>query len=334
MGDTINIGGLCAAPGQRVHGFISIGDGEFSLPATIVRGEKPGKTALITAGIHAGEYVGIQSAIELGRDLKIEKMTGTVIIVKVVGRDEFENRHGSLCRETGENLNRVFPGKKDGTKYEKLAYAVVNELQKEADYYIDLHSGDDYEKLAPYVYYAGKADPEVTKISRQMAEQVDVPYMVKSEVASGGSYNYAASCGIPSVLLERGGMGDWDTEEVRSMKRDVRSILRFLGIYDGHASLRKYYPLNVTQVQYQSASYTGMWYPQKKAGDLFTEGEILGYVKDYEDNILENSVAYGDGVILYQAGSLQVLKDGPMVAYGRISYEEDVLYDTFVAFFS
>ena len=323
MGDTINIGGLCAAPGQRVHGFISIGDGEFSLPATIIRGEKPGKTALITAGIHAGEYVGIQSAIELGRDLKIEKMTGTVIIVKVVGRDEFENRHGSLCRETGENLNRVFPGKKDGTKYEKLAYAVVNELQKKADYYIDLHSGDDYEKLTPYVYYAGKADPEVTKISRQMAEQVDVPYMVKSEVASGGSYNYAASCGIPSVLLERGGMGDWDTEEVRSMKRDVRSILRFLGIYDGHASLRKYYPLNVTQVQYQSASYTGMWYPQKKAGDLFTEGEILGYVKDYEDNILENSVAYGDGVILYQAGSLQVLKDGPMVAYGRISYEED-----------
>ena len=151
MGDTINIGGLCAAPGQRDHGFISIGDGEFSLPATIVRGEKPGKTALITAGIHAGEYVGIQSAIELGRDLKIEKMTGTVIIVKVVGKDEFENRHGSLCRETGENLNRVFPGKKDGPKYEKLAYAVVNEQQKKADYYFDLPSGESKEKLTPVV---------------------------------------------------------------------------------------------------------------------------------------------------------------------------------------
>ena len=319
----INIGGLSAAPGQRVHGFITIGNGEFSLPATIIRGEKEGKTALITAGIHAGEYVGIQSAVELGRDLKIEKMTGTVILVKMVAREEFENRHGSLCRATGENLNRVFPGKKDGTKYEKLAHAVVEELQKKADYYIDLHSGDDYEKLTPYVYYAGKADPEVVKISRQMAEQVDVPYMVKSEVASGGSYNYAAACGIPSVLLERGGMGAWETEEVRSMKRDVRSILRFLGIYAGHRSMRKYYPLNVTQVQYQSASYTGLWYPQKKPGDLFTEGEILGYVKDYEDNVLETSVAYGDGVILYQTGSLQVIKDGPMVTYGRISYEED-----------
>ena len=323
MDEMINIGGLSAAPGQRVHGFITIGNGEFSLPATIIRGEKPGKTALVTAGIHAGEYVGIQSAVELGRDLKIEKMTGTVIIVKVVGREEFENRYGSLCRENQENLNRVFPGKKDGTKYEKLAYAVVEELQKAADYYIDLHSGDDYEKLTPYVYYAGKASPEVVKLSRQMAEQVDVPYMVKSEVASGGSYNYAAACGIPSVLLERGGMGAWETEEVRSMKRDVRSILRFLGIYDGHRSMRKYYPLNVTQVQYQSASYSGLWYPQKKAGDLFTEGEVLGYIKDYEDNILETCISYGDGVILYQTGSLQVIKDGPMVAYGRISYEED-----------
>ena len=323
MSEIINIGGSSVAPGQRVHGFVSIGNGEFSLPATIIRGEAPGKTALITAGIHAGEYVGIQSAVELGRDLKIEKMTGTVIIVKVVAKEEFENRHGSLCRATGENLNRVFPGKKDGTKYERLASAVVEELQKVADYYIDLHSGDDYEKLTPYVYYAGKAAPEVMKISRQMAEQVDVPYMVKSEVSSGGSYNYAASCGIPSVLLERGGMGAWETEEVRSMKRDVRSILRFLGIYDGHRSMRKYYPLNVTDVQYQSASYTGLWYPQKKAGDLFTEGEILGYVKDYEDNILETCTSYADGVILYLTGSLQVIKDGPMVAYGRISYEED-----------
>ena len=61
--DTFSIGGLNAAPGERVHGFITIGDGEFSLPATIIRGEKEGKTALITAGVHAGEYVGIQSAV-------------------------------------------------------------------------------------------------------------------------------------------------------------------------------------------------------------------------------------------------------------------------------
>ena len=40
IGEIINIGGeSSAAPGQRVHGFISIGNGGFSLPATI-RGRK------------------------------------------------------------------------------------------------------------------------------------------------------------------------------------------------------------------------------------------------------------------------------------------------------
>ena len=321
--DIFSIGGLSTAPGERVHGFITIGNGEFSLPATIIRGKECGKTALITAGVHAGEYVGIQSAVELGRDLKIEKMTGTVIIVKVLNREEFENRRGSAGQSEIGNLNRVFPGEKDGDKLSRLAYAVVKELQERVDYYIDLHSGDDYEELAPYVYYAGKADPEVVKISRRMAEQVDVPYMVKSEVASGGSYNYAASQGIPSILLERGGMGTWDSEEVRSMKRDVRSVLRYLGIYDGHKSYRKYYPLDVRDVQYQSAADFGLWYPRKKVGDLFASGEILGYVKDYEDKVKETCCAYYDGVILYQYASLQVTKDGPMIAYGRIAYEED-----------
>ena len=54
-----------------------------------------------------------------------------------------------------------------------------------ADYYIDLHSGDDYEQLTPYIYYAGCADEDVVQMSRKMAEQADVPYMVKSNVASG-----------------------------------------------------------------------------------------------------------------------------------------------------
>lgn len=132
-----------------------------------------------------------------------------------------------------KNLNREFPGNPDGTEMERLAWAISQELQPVADYYIDLHSGDDYEKLTPYVYYAGAAPEDVVKVSREMAEQVDVPYMVKSNVASGGSYNYAASQGIPSILIERGGMGDWNYEEVRSTRRDVRNILCHMGIYQG-----------------------------------------------------------------------------------------------------
>lgn len=309
---------ISVEPGNVWTGYLELGQGEFRLPAAVLHGTRPGKTMLITAGVHGGEYVGIQAAIELSQKLKIQKVAGTIIIVKVINVPAFERRNGSMGLTDGKNLNREFPGNPKGTEMERLAWAVSHELQPAADYYIDLHSGDDYEQLTSYVYYAGVADEKTVSQSRRMAEQVDVPYMVRSNVASGGAYNYAASQGIPSILIERGGMGAWTSEEVRSTRRDVRNILCHLGIYQGKKDYRTYYPLDVTDICYQDASRDGLWYPFKKPGDMIREGEILGEVRDYEGGLLELSVAEYDGVILYQTGTLQVLGDGPMIAYGKI----------------
>lgn len=309
---------ISVEPGNVWTGYLELGQGEFRLPAAVLHGTRPGKTMLITAGVHGGEYVGIQAAIELSQKLRIQKVAGTIIIVKVINVPAFERRNGSMGLTDGKNLNREFPGNPKGTEMERLAWAVSHELQPVADYYIDLHSGDDYEQLTSYVYYAGMADEKTVSQSRRMAEQVDVPYMVRSNVASGGAYNYAASQGIPSILIERGGMGAWTSEEVRSTRRDVRNILCHLGIYQGKKDYRTYYPLDVTDICYQDASRDGLWYPFKKPGDMIREGEILGEVRDYEGGLLELSVAEYDGVILYQTGTLQVLGDGPMIAYGKI----------------
>ena len=158
---------------------------------------------------------------------------------------------------------------------ERLAWAITKEVYPKVDYYIDLHSGDDFEALTPYVYYAGKAAQEVTEVSRKMAEQVDVPYMVRSLVSSGGAYNYAASKGIASILLERGGMGAWTSEEVNSDKRDVRNILSSLGMYQIRRDVRNYVPMEVTDVCYQAASEDGLWYPAAKPGDMVAELSLI-----------------------------------------------------------
>ena len=76
-----------------------------------------------------------------------------------------------------------------------------------------------YEELMPYVYYVGAAAAEVVEKSKAMAEVVDVPCLVHSPHGSGGSYNYAGSCGIPSILIERGCTGVWSKEEVELGKK-------------------------------------------------------------------------------------------------------------------
>ncbi|MDO4650229.1 MAG: methyltransferase domain-containing protein, partial [Eubacteriales bacterium] len=317
------LGSAVVAPGERWSGEILLSDGKTKLPGTILHGKQEGKTVLITAGVHAAEYVGIQAAIELSEQLPVERVAGTIVIIKTVNRPAFEHRSGSLGYSDHKNLNRVFPGNFDGSEMEHLAALMVKDLFSRADYYVDLHSGDDYEQLTPYVYYAGMAEKDIVEISREMAQQVDVPYMVKSNVATGGAYNYAASIGIPSVLIERGGEGLWTNEEAGSTRRDVRNILCHLGVYLGQKDYRKYFPIDVADLVYQGASESGLWYPFKKAGDMIREGEILGEVRDYEGNILETSVALYDGVILYQTVALPLEAEDSMIAYGRIQYESD-----------
>ena len=317
------LGDVTVRRGEKYQGDISFANGDIVLPGTIICGKLPGKTMLITGGVHSGEYVGIQACVELGAELQPEKTVGTIVILKVLNRPAFENRAGSLGLSDGKNLNRVFPGNPNGTEMERLAWAITKEVYPKVDYYIDLHSGDDFEALTPYVYYAGKAAQEVTEVSRKMAGQVDVPYMVRSMVSSGGAYNYAASKGIASILLERGGMGAWTSEEVNSDKRDVRNILSSLDIYQIRRDVRNYVPMEVTDVCYQAASEDGLWYPAAKPGDMVAEGALLGTIRDYNGKLRETCRAEYTGVVLYQTGSLQVTEGGPVVAYGRIVREPE-----------
>lgn len=320
---SFQLGDVTVRRGEKYQGDISFANRDIVLPGTIICGKLPGKTMLITGGVHSGEYVGIQACVELGAELQPEKTVGTIVILKVLNRPAFENRAGSLGLSDGKNLNRVFPGNPNGTEMERLAWAITKEVYPKVDYYIDLHSGDDFEALTPYVYYAGKAAQEVTEVSRKMAEQVDVPYMVRSMVSSGGAYNYAASKGIASILLERGGMGAWTSEEVNSDKRDVRNILSSLDMYQIRRDVRNYVPMEVTDVCYQAASEDGLWYPAAKPGDMVAEGALLGTIRDYNGKLRETCRAEYTGVVLYQTGSLQVTEGGPVVAYGRIVREPE-----------
>lgn len=316
MNDRITV--WTGKPGSKRAGFILVDDG-VALPVTLIFGEKPGPSVLISAGVHNAEYVGIQAAVELARELEPAQLCGSVALLPLMNPSGYEHRTMSLVYEDEKNLNRVFPGAKDGTMAERIAYTVTEVFLRHADAYIDLHSGDGYEELTPYVYCQGAAESPVTERSRAMADQTDVPYLVPSQTTTGGAYNHAGSMGIPGILLERGGLGLWSREEVEADKRDVRNVLRALGVLGGAPEPRRNHPAELGKVIYDVSRFNGCWYPRKKAGDRVQKGEILGEVRDYFGNLLQVCEAQLDGVLLYQTKSLSILKDGPMAAYGALA---------------
>ncbi len=315
---SIRIQHLSVDKGCKVSGYIKVTNTELLLPITLISGKRECKTVLITGGIHNSEYVGIQAAIELANEINPEDIYGNIIIMPLINRTGFEHRTMGLTYEDNKNLNREFPGNKEGTLSERITYFMEKELFSISDYYIDLHCGDGYEDLIDYVYCQGNANDEIKYWSRKMAEAVNVDYIVESQSDKGGAYNYAGSIGLPGILLERGCMGKWSKEEVEADKKDVESVLSVLGVLDKESLLKNNNAKFITNTIYENSKYTGCWYPNYKSGDFFKKGDILGTVKDYFGNTLDICTAKVDGVILYQTGSLSILKDGPMIAYGEL----------------
>ena len=298
-------------PGKITKDHIHVQGTELHIPHVLLCGNMEGPTVLISAGIHNAEYVGIQSAIELSAELDISELHGNVIILPLANRSGFENRTMSRVFEDGKNLNRVFPGNSEGSEADRLAHMIFNVFIKNVDAYIDLHSGDGYESLFPYAYYLGDAPSEAK--AKEMISCVDTSYYVRSRCRTGGAYNLASVHGIPSVLIERGQLSLFSREEIEADKKDVRNILKYLGVLEGdHETFPKkeLFEYNVV------APCTGCWYPSKEVGSEFTTGEKLGVIRDYFGNVLYTEYASENGVLLYQCASLNIIEGDPMISYG------------------
>lgn len=309
--NSINIAGHNLTAGKTKKDHIHVRGTEIHIPHVVLCGEQPGKTVVITAGIHNAEYIGIQAAIELSQELNPSEIKGNIVIIPLVNRSGFENRTMSLVYEDGKNLNRVFPGNEYGTVAEKLAKVAFDEFIVQADAYIDLHCGDGFETLTPYVYYVGEAP--CAPVAKEMTQCVKTEYRVCSKCISSGAYNEASMKGIPSVLIERGQLSLIKNEEVKEDKEDVINILKYLGVLEGEY---KIYPKTDILEYSDDAPMTGCWYPNMKVGDKFRKGDLFGEIRDYFGKTIHTAVASTDGILIHQCSSLSIIKDGPMVTYG------------------
>lgn len=305
-------------PNKKVQALLPILNTGTSIPVTVITGKEAGPTLLITAGVHACEYVGILTALELAREIKPEGLKGNLIIAPLANRQAFWSKAPYIVPEDQKNLNRVFPGSATGTLSEQIAWVITDEILPYITRHIDLHGGDVFEDLTAYVYYAGIPTEEVATASRQMAEAVNVPYMVKS-FAKSGAYNSSALHGVPAILMERGCSARCSREDVELMKEDVRNILRTLQVIDEPLSERRWTPQEVENVIYLDSDYSGCWISKVHAGKFLQRGEELGSIQDIFGNQLHTYYAEQDGVVLYCAAALAVANGDPLVAYGHLS---------------
>ena len=113
--------GFEIAPGEKRQVKLPVPGGE-PLEAWLLCGTHPGKTLVVTAGVHGCEYVGILALQKLVETLDCATLYGQVILLPLVNPKGFFAGVKQLNPADGRNLNREFPGKADGTETQRMAW--------------------------------------------------------------------------------------------------------------------------------------------------------------------------------------------------------------------
>src|SRR5215831_7645580 len=239
------VGTATAAEGHRAFGFIEIpagADPGLRIPVVVFHGPWAGPVLAIVAGEHGTEYASIIAVEKLIDRVDPTELSGTLILLPLVNLPSFEQKVVHVNPVDGKSMNRLYPGRPDGSQSERSAYAITKNVVEPCDHLIDLHGGDLDESLRPYTYWTRTGNAAQDGVSRDMALAFGLDHIIavtdrpKEPASSRYLDNTASTRGKPSIAAEAGYAGRADTDDVELLVRGCLSVMRQLKMLPGSPS--------------------------------------------------------------------------------------------------
>jgi predicted deacylase len=295
------------ARGARYDFDLATGAGDLTLPVILLRGARPGKTLVVTAGVHGDEYEGVRTLIELTRELDPAAMAGDLLCAPVCNPPAFweVTRTSPL---DGGNLARVFPGRADGSPTEAMAWLIDHALLAYADFYLDLHSAGVRCQMPNLIGYEA-SNAAAAEAARLFGAPVVWAHDV---VAPGRTVSSARARGVPSLYAEAFGAGRIDPADLAIYKDGVRNLLHHLGILDGPPSPPRPFRFLCGDGNVDASVTTakrGFLIPEVAILDTVAEGQTLGRLHDLHGRVIEEYRAPSAGVVAL-IHACPVIRDG------------------------
>jgi len=270
------------------HGFLRLPHsrndsawGSVMIPLTVAK-NGDGPTALLTGANHGDEYEGPLALVELAANIDAATLSGRVIIIPFMNTPAFAAGTRTSPIDAG-NMNRVFPGRPDGTITEKIADYFQRTLLPIADVVLDFHSGGKTLDFLPFAASHVLADKEQEARCRAARDAFNAPFSLQMlEIDSAGMYDDAAEAmGKTFVTTELGGAGTSTPETVAIARKGLRNLLIHAGIMHGNMQLApSRYLTQDDDNCFHFSPIGGMIEYRKSLGDPVNKGDLLARIWD------------------------------------------------------
>ena len=323
------VGTIVAAPGARASGFLEVPKGSdpgTRIPVTVIHGAKPGPVLALIAGTHGYEYSPVVAMQRFPAKVDPQELAGTVIVVHVANMPSFLGRTIYYSPVDGKNLNRVYPGKTDGTLSERIAEAITREVIDRADYLADLHCGDGNEALRPYSYWEAVGTPELNEKTKQMALAFGLDHIVieterpTDPARSVYTSNTAIVRGKPAITTETGLLGRVDTDGADLAEAGAFNLLRHFRMLPGEPR-RVEHPIWIDRSEVLRSPAAGIFRALVQPDQSVARGTLLGVLTDFFGNPVQEVRSPFAGIVLYIVATPPVSQGEPLGMVGHIKPE-------------
>jgi predicted deacylase len=295
-------------------------DGQrLAFPAIVARGNRPGKTVLVTGAVHGDEYEGTIASQDVFDSLDPSAMRGTYFGIPVVNGPAFTagRREGAWDHH---NLARVFPGSASGSPTLRIAHAFQTHVLPQVDFLLDIHSGGNVYAIQPLAGYQLRGGA-VGDAQRAAAIAFGFDLVWGTSGLPGRTLSAAGGLGVPAIYVEMPGEGRCRPRDRAAAARGIANVLAYCGVLDGpYPTARpRYFVEDPTegsghlQVDHPSPT-SGIFVPYVDVWEWIEAGQPLGEVRHPDGTVLGVVPASRAGRVLFMR-TLPRVFSGETVAY-------------------
>ena len=277
----------------------------------IQNGNSTTRLSLVT-GTHGDELEGQYLAFMVGSfiDKNIDLLDGIVDIYPALNPMGID----SITRGTPMfdlDMNRVFPGTKNGTMVEVVCSAITDDISG-SDVCVDVHSSNIFLKEIPQI----RISVPTAEVLLPYAEMMNVDFVWIHESATVLESTLAHtlnSRGTKTLVVEMGVGMRITKEYCGQLFQGVLNLMKQLGMWKGKTvPVRKPIISAGREVGFVNSDVAGIFVPFSDFGDTVKKGDHIGNVIDpLSSKVVEEVQAVCDGMIF-------TLREYPVVYGGSL----------------
>ncbi len=258
--DPIRMLGVTVAPGTSAAVALTLTESyagaAVQTPVTVIHGAAPGPVVCLTGGVHGDEVIGIEIVRRVLERVQPAGLRGTVIGVPIANVPAF--RRGSRYLPDRRDLNRYFPGSRDGSLASRVAHALFDNVVRHCDALLDFHSGSSNRTNEPQV----RGNTALAGVRRLMNGFGGVA--IHHEGGEGTLRRAATDAGIAALVFEAGEAGRFHEPFIAAGAAGAYRVLSALGLWAQPVTLAR------------TTVFQGSAWVRAEAGGILLDGVALG----------------------------------------------------------